>query len=36
MRLQLLPELLRLAEEDQAKQLAAKLINQLIERMELG
>ena len=36
LRLQLLPELLRLAEEEEAQQLAAKLINQLIERMELG
>lgn len=35
LRLQLLPELLRLAETKQAQQLAAKLIDRLIETMEL-
>jgi len=36
LRLQLLPELLRLAETREAQKLAAKLVDRLIEKMEPG
>ena len=36
LRLQLLPELLRLADEERSQQLAAALVNRLIDKLELG